>query len=273
MVRRPRTSPDVARPDVVGRDDAAAVFARAAELDVEWSAANGVDDGLDTDELIEIGTSAGLSPTAIRQAVAELRGGALVPADRPGVVALRSDDETWVGPRGVVVQRAVDVSPRRARGAAERFLREQLFELERDQGGRSTWRRRDTFAAGAQRMVTGMFRRLDLDGVVAPVVLAVVEEPGSDGKRSIVRFEADLAPTRSWMAWAVGGTAAATGLIGGGIAAAAATEIVAFLAAVPVGGAAAGSGVVVGRHSYRRYHDRASTCLEAFLDRLEHHRA
>jgi hypothetical protein len=269
VVRRDRASTDLQASVPIGRDDAAAVFARAAELDVEWSSIHGNPAGLDEQELIEIGAGAGLSPAAIRQAMAELHGGALVPAGQPGMPVLRPDDQTWIGPRGVVAQRVVEVAPRRARAAAERFLREQMFEVERDHRGRSTWRRRESVAAGAQRMMTRVFRRLDLDGVVAPVTLAVVEEPGSKGRRSLVRFEADLAPTRQWLGWSVGGGGTALAFAAG-----IPFEALFFLlAGLPAGGAAGAAATSVGKRKYRRQADGAATCLEAFLDRLEQGRA
>ncbi|MDQ3384945.1 MAG: hypothetical protein M3503_02875, partial [Actinomycetota bacterium] len=69
--------PAVGRP--VPEDAVAAVFARAAALDLE-QAPGSPPLLLDEDALVEIGTAVGLTPAAVRQAVAEHRAGALVPA-------------------------------------------------------------------------------------------------------------------------------------------------------------------------------------------------
>lgn len=245
---------------VVTADEAAAVFARAAELDLGEGGAG--DDGhFDEDALLEIGAGAGLSPVAIRQAIAELRTGGLAP--RPA-----GPSATWLGSPAVLVQRVVEVAPAKAAGEAERFLREQLFEVQRQQPGRSTWRPCRGWLAMVRRKVDGLWRRLDLDGVVDPVTLSVVEEPGSDGARTLVRFEADLAPVRTSTAWGVGGAAAVAGVVSGGLLGGVVALDLA-VAGLPVAGAVAGGGLGVGRRVYRRRGDEVATCLEAFLDRLE----
>jgi hypothetical protein len=251
-------------PRRVGADEAAAVFARAAELEAQVGATVGDERLFDEDTLLEIGAGAGLSPVAVRQALAELRTGAI---ERHAVVA----DSTWAGPRAVVVQRVVEVPVARARAAAERFLRTQLFEVQRQRPEHSTWRPREGWAAGARRSADRLFRHLDLDGVVAPVTLAVAEEPGTGGRRCLVRFEADLAPTRRSMGWGVAGAAAVTGALTGGVLGLAEPALIA-LGSLPAAGAAAG-GVAVSRRAYRSRAETAATCFEAFLDRLEHGRA
>lgn len=244
----------------VTAEEAAVVFARAAELEV-GDGVSGDDGHFDEDALLEIGAGAGLSPVAIRRALAELRTGGLAPRHDEAPI-------TWLGPPAVEAQRVVEVSPARAAGEAERFLRDQLFEVKRQQPGRSTWRPCRGWVAMARRKVDRLWKRLDLDGVVDPVTLSVVEEPGSDAARTLVRFEADLAPLRTSTAWGVGGVAAVAGVVSGGmLGVAIAAELA--LVSLPVAGAVAGGGVGVGRRVYRRRSDEVATCLEAFLDRLE----
>lgn len=272
MVRPRRAPTGAVSRRTIATDDAAAVFARAAELDVERLLPTvDDDDGLDEDELLEAASAAGLSPVAVRQALAEWRSGAIGSGADGSLVVASGTGATWVGPRAVVVQRVVDLPVGRARSAAQRFLREQLYEVERDRAGRSTWRPRKGWIASAQRTFDVLSRRLDLDGVVDPIALAVVEEPGSDGQRSLVRFEADLAPVRNGMAWGVGGTAATVGVVGGAVAGILIDPIGTVLG-LPAAGAATGVGVAASRATYRRRREQAETCFEGFLDKLERRR-
>ena len=238
----------------------AAVFARAAEIDLHQSPQSPAT-LLDEEALVEIGATVGLSPAAIRQAVAEHHAGALVPA----VVA----PDTWVGPRLAVAEQRLTGDPDRLRRAVERDLERQWFRKVRDQDGRSVWTARTDLPARVARRVD--FRhRLVLQGVSGVVLTTFT--CGAD--EVVVRLEADPAERRTTLGWKVAGTAAGGATVGAVLAALfgldgtpleTASELVYFLA--PTAGAGAG-GVSAARRSYTAQLRRLTDDLEGTLDRL-----
>ena len=181
-------------PPPLPEDAVAAVVARAAEIDLHQSPPSPAT-LLDEEAMVEIGAAVGLSPAAIRQAVAEHHAGALVPA----VVA----PDTWVGPRVAVAEQRLTGDPDRLRRAVERDLERQWFRKVRDQDGHSVWAARTDLPARVARRVD--FRhRLVLDGVSA---LRLTTVPcGAD--EVVVRLEADPAERRTTLGWKVAGTTA-----------------------------------------------------------------
>lgn len=255
MAERSADVPAIGRP--VPEDAVAAVFARAAELDLQQTpGASPV--LLDEDALVEIGAAVGLTPGAVRRAVAEHRAGALVPAVAPPV--------TWVGPRLAVVERRVTGDPGAVRRAVERDLERQWFRRVRDNGGRSVWVARNDLQARVARRVD-LRHRLVLRGV-SGVVLTTVAFDGTD---VAMRIEADPAERRHGLAWAVAGvtTGGATagfflGLLFFGI------ELdPVLLTAVPTAGLGAGGGIAGARRSYVGQLRRLGDDLEGILDRAE----
>ena len=253
-----------AAPPPLPEDAVAAVFARAAEIDLHQSPQSPAT-LLDEEALVEIGAAVGLSPDAIRQAVAEHHAGALVPA----VVA----PDTWVGPRLAVAEQRLTGDPDRLRRAVERDLERQLFRKVRDQDGRSVWAARTDLPARVARRVD--FRhRLVLQGVSALRLTTVA--CGEDDV--VVRLEADPAERRDTLGWKVAGTTAGGATVGAVLAAVLgldggplehASEILLFL--LPTAGAGAG-GVSAARRSYLAQLRRLTDDLEGTLDRLRHHR-
>lgn len=243
----------------------AAVFARAAALDVDHGtggadtahgAAGRHEDGLDEDALVEIGAAVGLSPAAIRQAVAEHRAGALLAPAAP--------EETWVGARLAVVKRRVHGDQTRVRRSIERALDQQLLRKVRGGDGRSTWCPRTDVAARVARRLD-LHHRLVLHNV-SGLALTVVEGPGW----VTVRFEADPAERRSGLGWVVAGAATGSATLGALLAVAAGLDP-AVLAVVPAVGCAVaggGGGVALARRSYAAEVRRLTDDLEGLLDRL-----
>ena len=78
----------------------------------------------------------GLSPAAVRQAVAELRVGVL-PATTTGAGRRPRGRPRALTARRVTDQRLVDREPAAALAAIDRFMRTQMFELRRRSGDRS----------------------------------------------------------------------------------------------------------------------------------------
>ena len=250
-------------PPPLPEDAVAAVFARAAEIDLHQSPQSPAT-LLDEEAMVEIGAAVGLSPAAIRQAVAEHHAGALVPA----VVA----PDTWVGPRVAVAEQRLTGDPDRLRRAVERDLERQWFRKVRDQDGHSVWAARTDLPARVARRVD--FRhRLVLDGVSAVRLTTV--PCGAD--EVVVRLEADPAERRTTLGWKVAGTTAGGATVGAVLAALfgvdsgaleVASELVLFV--VPTAGAGAG-GVSAARRSYLAQLRRLTDDLAGTLDRLRHH--
>lgn len=251
MVDRTADVPAVRRP--VPEDAVAAVFARAAELDLQQSP-GAAPTLLDEDALVEIGTSVGLTAAAVRQAVAEHHAGALVAAVAPPA--------TWVGPRLAVAERRLEGDPLVLRRAVERDLEHQWFRRVRDQGERSVWAARVDLPARVARRVD--FRhRLVLQGVSGLVLTAIRCGDGSVA----IRIEADPAERRSGLGWTV--AAATTGGATTGLVLAVLAGLdPALLLALPAAGVGAGGGVTLARRSYQAQVGRLTDDLEGILDRV-----
>ena len=232
----------------------AAVFARAAALDLEHGA-GAPPLLLDEDALVEIGGSVGLSPAAVRQAVAEHRAGALAPAAVPPA--------TWVGPRLAAVERRFAGDALAVRTAVERDVERQWFRRVRDQGERSVWTARQDVAARVARRVD--FRhRLVLEGVSAVVVTTVACPDGGVA----VRIEADPAERRSGHGQAVAATTAGAAAAGFLLALVGDLDP-AVLYALPSAGLGAGGGVARARRSYHDQLRRLTDDLEGLVDRVQ----
>ena len=225
-----------ARRDVrLTTDEVALVLRRAAELEaLAEGPAAGLDDRYDADAVEAAATEVGLSPDAVRQAVAELRVGSL--AQPPEPPRRRLAAVTAAGSPLVAEQRVVAVEPRTALAVLDGLMRQQLFEpRRREDGGRTTYRPRFDLAAKLRRKLdfTGS---LKLDEVVSVTTTA---SPSGDG--SLVRIEAQLATSRSTV---VGGSAAAgaattlvTG-VGGALLAEPALVVLSFPAGAAIGAGA-----------------------------------
>ena len=242
-------------------EETAIVLRRAAELERR---APGDADGLDPATLEEVAMEVGLSRQSVRRAIAELRVGALVPqAER------RSDRATRLfGPAALEVSRSVPGALPAVEAAVHDFLEGQLFRVVRDVGGRSLWAPREDLAASVRRSIDRRIqRRLCLEDV-GRIEVAVVDDPGEAGARSLVRLRLDLGAVRR---------ASATLVVGGGVVGAAAGGGSLLLlgldpvtaAAVPAGAAAALAGHRLGAAHHRRQSDAIETALHGMLDALE----
>ena len=232
-------------------EEAAHVFRRATELDRDGLQRPG---GWLVDDLVEVGREVGISPDAIRRAVAELA----PVADGPSLE---------VAARGPVVRclRVVPVRVELARREVDSWLQTQLFEAVRDRPDSAVYeRRRDR---KAWRVVVrdrdGQYRMRPVDRVL----VAVAPVPGDAGSTSI-RIEAELRHGRGdravdaakgWAGWAV---------VGGGALVLFTTPV--WLLAAPV--VAAGIGGAAWRRAGGEVEaERAAVelAVEGALDRLE----
>ena len=230
--------------DEITSDQAAAVFRRAAELDLRRSAPKGRE--LDLAALEQAGLEAGLSRDAIRQAVAEVKAGTLEPKRQL-----------------VVVSRTLNIGESELEKAVAAFMRQQNCRLMRRLEDRVIWTPDRSFFGGVRRM-TDFSRKIVLREV-GEVTTCVVGIPGEPG-RSHVRFEIDMARIRrGWNALPM--ALGAAGIAGASVAAA--LEPSALIAIVPGATAAVGGGFAGARAGYRSSVRRNATAVERFLDLLE----
>ncbi len=247
---------DTRRQARLTRDEVARVLHRAAELE---AAADGQDgaDRYDAAAVEQAAEEVGLSPAAVRQAVAELRVGAL-PAEP---VTKRGRGSPAVGSRLVTQQRLVERSPKAVHAAVDRFLRSQMFELRRRGGDRSVFRPRSDLVASLRRGLD-FAGAIKLDGIRT---VSLVASPADE--RTLVRVEAELTSSRAnVMAGAAGTGAGVTLLMGIGGALAAEPGLV--IAALPAGAAVGASGAKVLGGRWRQRRDDVDEVLAALLDRL-----
>jgi hypothetical protein len=245
---------EIRRPARLSGDEVARVLRRAAELDALDPDPDGDPTRYDPAAVEEAAREVGLSPAAVRQAVAELRVGAL-PAEaegrRPAVA----------GSRVVSHQRLVDRSVDTVTATVDRFLRTQMFELRRRSGDRSLFRPRSDLVASLRRGLD-FGGAIKLDGLRT---VSVVTTPADD--RTLVRVEAELTASRANAV--AGGAAAGTAVaVGTGLVGALLAEPGLVIAALPAGAVVGGGGIRVAESRWRRRRDDVSEVLGSLLDRL-----
>jgi hypothetical protein len=238
------------------------VLRRAAELERRERS----DEALTAAEVEELAADAGLSTTAVRQALGEVRAGALQPPRPIGAL------ERVLGQRAIVVERTVPGAPAEVQRRLERALRGQSLRKKRDFGARTLWEPAPGWLPALRRALDwasqvhlGQARELD--------VVVVAAEPDSGAERgparSIVRFVVDAGPLQRKV---VAGTGLGT-VVGLGAA------VALWATGAPVGlewMAAAGAtamGSVASLRAYRREVSSTATALEHLLDTLEQDRA
>lgn len=238
------------------------VLARAAELQTE-SPGTDPSELLSEDQLIEIGKEVGLSPTTVTQALAEERTRLVVP-DRGGFVS------SLAGPAVATASRTVNGSAEDVLFALDSYMRvEECLQVQRRFSDRMVWEARGGVLGVIRRglNVSGRGFQLCKAETIAATVVPV------DGKRVVVRLDADLRESRGRRLKGSGATVT-VGALGGftlfGIA------TVANVAAVISAGVAVVPMIIGGLIAYevaRRHREvfwRVQLALEQALDRLEH---
>lgn len=227
------------------------IIRRASELDTDRRFDS---PGLDRTALEAAADEVGISPAAVRRALAEHDAGALV----------RAPDRSVLGPARSQAVRTVDLPVHIARDRVDRWLKSQLLAVHGRRGDEVEWRRRDDFSAKLRRRVdlTKRVRLSGVDAIVASVVAA------GDG-RSIVRLDADLEHTRRGLLLGVVGVPAAVTPVLAGAAALVLGEPVIFAAGFPAGAALGGAGLYAGRRTLAAEREEAARVVELFLDDLD----
>jgi hypothetical protein len=244
---------DVRRPARLTSDEVALVLRRAAELDAADDCPPAAA-GYDPAAVEEAAREVGLSPAAVRQAVAELRVGAL-PDEAP--VKRRRGRSS----RTVCEQRLVATPPDAVLAAVDRFMRTQMLELRRRSGDRSLYRLRND-------LVAGLRRRLDFAGTIkldGLETIDVVVTPADD--RTLVRVEAELASSRA-NAVATGAAAGSAVTLGTGLLGALLAEPTLVIGALPAGAVIGGGSIRVAGGRWQKRHDDVAEVLASLLDRF-----
>ena len=230
------------------------VLRRAAELDQRAPA----DEAMSPAEVEALAGEVGLSPSAVRQALAEMRAGAVAEPREPGAL------ERVLGERTIVVERTVRGSAGEVQRRVERALRGQMLRKQRDFGARSTWEH-------APGWLPALRRSLDWAGTLSlgearAIDVSVVEVGDAGERRSKVRFEVDVgALQRRVVAGASLGTAA--GIVAALVLWTMHTPLpLEWLAAA----GATATGSIASVRLYRRQLGTTATALERLCDALEH---
>lgn len=238
----------------LSEEEAALVFRRAAELE---SISPSELPRFDAATLERIGAEAGLSPAAIRTAMAELRSGRLDPPPASGAVAV---------PRHVAIERLVPVDAAVAEERLERFLKGQALRVCRRRGSLTIWEPSRSLGANLVRGIdlTDRMRLTRVDGV------ELLVEPSEGG--TFVRVVLDLARIHRNVtagvvaSGALGGVGLLAGL--GGLVLGAPEALL----VVPATSAGAAGAYLGTRSTYAKHVKRAVDAVELVLDDLEHHR-
>lgn len=228
-------------------DEVARVLRRASELEPGATAGEG--EGLPVTAVEAAAAEVGLSPAAVRQAVAELRTGALDEHDDP-----------------VVCARVLPGACPECLDSVARWLQGQCMVRARDRGLEQVWRPREDMLARLQR-------RLDFAAAIRlagvdEVVVRAVEVEGGTLVRISARLERPLAmaPTMGAGAGAVVGAGGAGFL---GLLNVDPALVGAVAAGVPAGAVAGFIGWRLGRNLLGNRRARVAEAIDGVLDELE----
>jgi hypothetical protein len=243
----------------LNQDQIALVLRRAAELDREMGFS--CQDGLDPATIEQAALEAGLSKPAVRRALAEYHAGLLQQPDR-------RPQRRLLGSPTLSVCRTVPGQPQAVQRQLHQFLRDELFELRRDMGTRTTWVRRRGLEATARRAIDRAVQRRLILREVNNIDVSIVDHLSDGDEWALVRMDVDVLAARH----AQGTVAGSAAVVGGGLTVMTtgyATEHPAFLAAALAGLGLVGAGQWVGSKLYGRRVAEIESGLDGVLDRLE----
>jgi hypothetical protein len=267
-------------PDRLNSDEVALVLRRAADLEARTEG-RAADDGFDAAAVEEAALEVGLSPAAVRQALAELHTGALATDRR------RRPGRTH--PSIVQVARLVPCPPEAIHGSADRYFQKQTLELRRRQDQTTFYRQRRDMAASLRRgldfngairlegvstltMTTtpvGGIARAGPAGSASPATAAEGDRRGTgDGGRCMVRFEAELRG-RTVMTTVANGIGLTMAVMTGMAGLFFTTPATAAALGLSVGAAVALGGLAIGRSWWRRRRAEVAEVLGGLLDSFE----
>lgn len=231
------------------------VLMRAAELQtaqVEGADASGT---LTEDQIIELGREAGMSPEALRQAIAEERT-RTTPPDDSGLAA------TVIGPASVRASRIISGRPAELLDVIDDWMqRQECLQVKRRVSDRITWEARRDVVSAIQRTINiggrgyALIRAAEVSATTTPI----------DANRTLVVLDAGLGSYRGQLATtatvATGTSVAASGIV---------ALLSPFLAlAIVPALVVAPAAIAMARSSQRQAVERGQLSLEQLLDHLE----
>ena len=243
-------------------DEVALVFRRAAEIEGEEPGHRGGE--FDVATLERIAVEAGLSPDAVRRAVAELRAGQLVPVDAKPARRMAVPI-----PATAVIERRLSIDSQTVSRRLDTYLKGQTFRVARRHGDLTVWEPSASLVANLARGVD-LGDRMRLRGVSGVEVHLLRD--GDHGQHTRVRIVLDLSRVRR---------NARTGTITGGAFGVAGIAAVAtgFAIGVPEVGLVLPltTGIAAGAHfgarsTNQKHVKRAVDAVELVLDELENRR-
>lgn len=237
------------------QDQIALVLRRAAELDRDLGAISPAG-GLDAAAVEQAAVEAGLSRVAVRRALAELGAGLL---ERPA-----HRQRSLLGPPTFELSRTVPGPAERVERQLHAFLTDQLFEMRRDMGQRTTWIRRRGLEATTRRVVDRAVQRRLILREVNHLDVCLLEEDDW----VLVRLEVDVLAVRHAQGGVAGVfTVSGSGLALGTLAVAGLHPV--FLLTTSAGVGIAGLGHWMGRRLYQKRVGELEAGLAGILDRVE----
>jgi hypothetical protein len=248
--------PSVSVQERLNQDQIALVLQRAAALDHDLGSGH-TRGGLDEAAVEEAAVEAGLSLPAVRRALAEYRAGLLEETPH------RS--RRLLGPATLVETRTVPGPADAVEHHLHRFLLQELFELRRDHGSRTTWIRRRSLEATARRAIDRAVQRRLVLHEVNHIDVSVLD---NGDPWVLVRLDVDVLAARHAQGKVLGSGA----VVGSGMAvgtAAAAFSHPVFLVAAGAGAGVAGVGHWAGTRLYRNRVAEIESGLDGILDHLE----
>ena len=247
---------------LLSEDEVALVFRRAAELEAE---APGDRAEFDVATLERIAAEAGLSPAAVRQAIAELHTGRLVPAPPEGRPRRRLATAPAV-PSTVVVERRISAPPDVVRHRLDSYLKLQMFRVCRRRGDLTIWEPSRSLAANVMRGIdlVDRIRLRRVDGLEVQVT-----PDGDHGRRAHVRIVLDVSRVHrnARSGTLAGGALGASGVVAG--IAGLAVGLPELALVVPFTTGAATAAHFGSRSTYAKHVKRAVDAIELVLDELE----
>jgi hypothetical protein len=233
----------MAAPERLTVEQAAAVFRRAAELEAAGVRGDAV---LDDQALEDVAREVGLSPASIREALAELRGGALAPG--PSI--------TW---GTVSSSRVVSGTRHDVLAALDDEARRNLLGVVRSTDDQTVWARTAGFSSAVARSLRGRHHHPLL--ALSDLKATLVDVPSRPLR---VRLEGTL--VFPWRLLSARAQVLAASGVGGGAA------LALFYTGLDgldlVGAVTATAGIGIGLRSYRRSVVAAESALDALLERL-----
>lgn len=225
------------------------VLARAAELQARTTDPA----ELMTDEqVVALGNEVGLTPSYLRQALAEERSHRTAPEPSGLLLA----------PATISAERTVRGTPAEVFAALDVWMeKEEWLQIKRQFADRMVWEPRRDFEGGVRRMLNvggrgyALSKASDIGATVVPA------DPG----RVLVRLDADLTGMRRGaLSGMLGG--AVTGVASGGVLLALHFAVLAAVGPIVLLG---GAGYLIGRGVFNSAAERVQLALEQTLDRLE----